>query len=255
MLAKAKRAFNEGGIAELMRRTCAFVYRRSIRAYLPEGLPAVYSGVATAYNRKWGDEWVPSFLVPREAQDRPLYEDTLVRGLNTHVRMGDRVIVVGGGSGVTSVVAALAAGPTGRVQCFEGSAEMIPLIEKTIARNRMQTRISVHPAVVGPLIEVYGGAPNANQVEPNELPQCDVLELDCEGSELSIIKNLSYRPRVILVETHGLYGSPTEKVSSLLQECGYIVTNMGLAEPTDEEFCSKHDIQILCGIDPNRNAI
>lgn len=39
-------------------------------------------------------------------------------------------------------------------------------------------------------------------VSPKELPDCDVLELDCEGSELSILQSLSIRPQLIFIEIH-----------------------------------------------------
>jgi hypothetical protein len=39
------------------------------------------------------------------------------------------------------------------------------------------------------------------QVTPAELPECDVLELNCEGSEIGILRNMTIRPRAIAVET------------------------------------------------------
>jgi hypothetical protein len=37
---------------------------------------------------------------------------------------------------------------------------------------------------------------------PSELPPCNVLELDCEGAEVEILREMNIQPRVILVETH-----------------------------------------------------
>jgi hypothetical protein len=46
-------------------------------------------------------------------------------------------------------------------------------------------------------------------ISPAELPECDILELDGEGAESLILRNMTIRPRVIAVETHGVYGAPT----------------------------------------------
>ena len=48
---------------------------------------------------------------------------------------------------------------------------------------------------------------------------------------MEILRELIIQPRVILVETHGVYGAPTEVVASLLEDRGYIVSHRGLAEP------------------------
>ena len=39
-----------------------------------------------------------------------------------------------------------------------------------------------------------------------------MLELDCEGAEVEILRELTIQPRVILVETHVLYGAPTDSL-------------------------------------------
>ena len=56
------------------------------------------------------------------------------------------------------------------------------------------------------------------------------------------------QPRVILVETHGLYGAPTALVASLLEKRGYVVSDRGLAEPRLLDSCTKNDIRVLLGI-------
>jgi hypothetical protein len=72
-----------------------------------------------------------------------------------------------------------------------------------------------------------------------------VLELDCEGSEVEILRELTVQPRMILVETHGIYDAPTDLVASLLEKRGYIVSHRGLAEHSD--LCAKRDIRVLLG--------
>jgi hypothetical protein len=75
--------------------------------------------------------------------------------------------------------------------------------------------------------------------------------LDCEGSEVEILRELTIQPRVILVETHGLYGAPTDLVASLLEKRGYIVSHRGVAEPRIGDYCTKNDIRVLLGTPPS----
>jgi hypothetical protein len=56
------------------------------------------------------------------------------------------------------------------------------------------------------------------------------------------------QPRVILVETHGLYGAPTDLVASLLEKRGYVVSDRGVAEPRMAEQHTKQDIRVLLGV-------
>jgi hypothetical protein len=133
---------------------------------------------------------------------------------------------------------------------FEGSKQYVDFVQQTAARNKL-TNISVHHAVVAKSISVYGGANDTGPaMPPSQLPSCDVLQLDCEGAELDILRGLAIRPRVILVETHGLFGAPTELIASLLEQRGYVVSDRGLSEPRGPgaSFARKNNIRVLVGI-------
>jgi hypothetical protein len=191
--------------------------------------------------------WVPDEAVA----DQPDYEATLVAGLDETIRPGERVVIVGGGLGVTAVIAALRTGPLGNVQCFEGSKQHVRFVQQTAERNKV-TNVSVHHAVVGKSISVYSiGGDVGAVLPPCQLPQCNVLQLDCEGAEVEILHELTIRPRAILVETHGLYGAPTELIVSLLERRGYVVSHRGVAEPRLGDHCAKNDIRVLLGISNN----
>jgi hypothetical protein len=58
--------------------------------------------------------------LPHPLEDIAGYEQTLICALQSGIRVGDRMTVVGGGEGVTAVVATQAVGETGSVVCFEG---------------------------------------------------------------------------------------------------------------------------------------
>jgi hypothetical protein len=248
MFHKVRDIVRAQGAAGLARRSVAYVYRRGLRPCIP-GEPVHYAGIPICHDRKWGDRLVPKSWVPYEARaDKPGYEATLVAGLRETVRAGDSVVIVGAGLGVTAVVAALGAGPSGTVQCFEGSKRHVRFAQRTAARNKV-TNVSVHHAVVAKSIFVYGSGSDVGAIKPaSQLPLCNVLQLDCEGAEVEILRESIIQPRVILVETHGTFGAPTDLVASLLEKRGYVVSDRGIAEPWHAEHCNKYDIRVLLGI-------
>jgi hypothetical protein len=233
----------------LMKRIAGYLYRRTIRKLLPTIAEVKYSGISISRERKFGDSRMPAFLVPHPLEDIAGYEQTLIGALQSEIRVGDRVTVVGGGEGVTAVIAAQAVGETGSVVCFEGSGWGVRKVKGTAVRNKMSRRLTVKHAVVGEAIDVYGDAGQLATlvVAPAELPESDVLELDCEGAEIVILQNMTIRPRVIAVETHGFRGAPTGVVKALLEELGYAVQDLGIAEPRFSEICETNDIRILLG--------
>jgi len=246
--AKAARILRESGSRGLVARTIALAYRRGIRPWLPRGGAVHYAGLPTALHRKWLDRIVPLLWTAAETVDIPDYEAALVSAIREHVRAGDRVVVVGGGIGVTATMAALMTGPAGSVHCFEGAAECVEKVRRTADANAVGDRVSVDHAVVGRAILVYGTVPDHAIVRPEELPECDVLELDCEGAEIEILRHMTVRPRAVLVEAHGLHGAPTEAVLALLRQLGYRATVVGLAEPRLAEFCQAGDIRVVAGV-------
>src|SRR5262249_53215960 len=155
------------------------------------------------------------------------YESALVAGLKETVHPKDTVVIVGAGVGVTAVVAAQLA-KSGIVQCYEGGGKQVRLARETITRNGVS--VIVHHAVVGKPIAAFD-SDFGPVLPPSQLPECDVLEMDCEGAEVDILREMVIRPRAILVETHGNFDAPSNLVASLLEQRGYSVSDKGLVEP------------------------
>jgi hypothetical protein len=248
-MARVVQLLRNSEFEELSKRTAGYLYRRTIRKLLPTIAEVKYSGIPISRERKFGDAKVPVFLIPYLLEDIADYEQTLIGALKSEIRVGDSVTIVGGGEGVTAVVAAQAVGETGSVVCFEGSGWGVRKVKATGIRNKMSKRLTVKHAVVGEAINVYGdpGQLSTLVVAPAELPACDILELDCEGAEIVILRNMTIRPRVIVVETHGFCGAPTVVVKELLEELGYAVEEWGIAEPRLSEICETNDIRVLLG--------
>ena len=246
---KVVQRLNNSGFEALIKRAAGYLYQRTIRKLLPTIADVRYSGIPISRERKFGDAHLPDFLVPNPLDDIENYEQTLIAALQSQVLPEDRVTIVGGGEGVTAVVAAKAVGEKGSVVCFEGNSWNVRKIKATAARNKVSRRLTVRHAVVGQAIGVYGVPEQVSTlvVSPAELPECDVLELDCEGAEILILSNMTIRPRVVAVENHGVYGAPTTRVKELLEQSGYAVEEWGLAEPRVSEVCEANDIRILLG--------
>lgn len=179
-------------------------------------------------------------------EDIESYEDQLIAGLRAHVRPGSKVVIIGGGTGVTTTIAATLVGDGATVTCYEASRAQLAAIHECCSRNGIDHRVDLRFATVGAAVHVYDdGADVGPIVDARDLPECDVLELDCEGAEGVVLAEMTIRPRVVIVETHGDYGSPTERVRGQLVRLGYVVTDMGVAERRLAQACRERDIHVL----------
>jgi hypothetical protein len=246
MIAKLLGVYREFGAGGLAWRLFFYFYKTFVRTMLPNSGQIFYAGIPIG-DRKVGDRLLPRFYNSPNINDAPDYEQALVKALKAHVASGDEVVIVGGGLGVTCVVAALAATEKGNVRCFEGDLHGVEAVRRVARLNGVSERVTACHAVVGEAIAVYGGGVAAVTMHPSELPSCDILELDCEGSEIGILGNMTIRPRAIAVETHGFRGAPTVAVRELLEKLGYRVQDLGWAEPRFLNACIENDIRVLVG--------
>jgi hypothetical protein len=247
MIAKLLGVYREAGISGCAWRLFSYLYKNFVRPVLPNGEQILYSGIPVGHRRKVGDRLLSKLYNPPDVSNKPDYEQALVAALRANVKVGDRIVVVGVGLGVTCVVAALAAAKAGHVNCFEGDLQSAEAVRSVALLNGVSERITARHAVVGEAIGVYGDTVATMTVHPTELPPCDFLELDCEGSEIGILREMIIQPRVVTVETHGFLGAPTAVVRELLESRGYSVQDLGWAEPRFLSTCVNKDIRVLVG--------
>jgi hypothetical protein len=217
-----------------------------LRPVVPTTGQVRYAGIPIGIKRKLGEATF-KWLCDPEFHDTPEYESTLIKALHEYAREGDRITVIGGGFGVTTVVSAQIAGKHGHVKCYEASTREINIIRRTLALNGVADRVEVHHTIVGPPIRFYGSVIGAGGIPAAGIADCDVLQMDCEGSEVGILNDLGFRPRVILVETHGVFGAPTAQTKQLLSGLGYMVADLGVAEPRLLQTCLECDVRVLAG--------
>jgi hypothetical protein len=144
--------------------------------------------------------------------------------IDRYVDEGDRAVVIGGGWGLCAVAVARRAGESGRVTVFEGSEKFAERCRETVRLNSIESRVEVHHATVCETGKLWGDVGSAEVVEPESLPDCDVLQIDCDGAELEILKRMSIRPRRAIVEIHGMFDVSEEDVDSVMNRYGYEIT-------------------------------
>lgn len=221
-----------------------FIYRYGIKKISPTIGYVTYNELKVK-PIKAGDRYVPPKWRNYKEAVKPNYESALINGLRNYVKTGDHIVIVGGGYGVTSCIASKLTGKEGKVTCYEASQTSIKHIKRTLSLNDCFDNISLHNKSVGRPISIMGSAKANMQVEPEELPECDILELDCEGSEKEILQNLKIRPKVILVETHGIFNSPTTEIVELLKKINYKTVSVEIAEIDLAHICNKRDIKVI----------
>lgn len=190
----------------MLKATAQRLYDSTIRDFLPRKIK-VYSGVALGIGR----------LLDTNVVD-PDYKAGTNDSLREYCLHDDHVVVIGGGLGVSAVVAAHAADS---VTVYEGGIDFAEQVRETARLNRVEDAVAVREAIVAEDLDVYGQDITDTTVAPTELIDCDVLEMDCEGSEIRILEEMTIEPRVVIVESHPTLDAPHEQVKSLLVDQGY----------------------------------
>lgn len=222
---KITRVLRQEGAIEFLRRSLGYIYRLSLRPYVHTYLPA--ADYYTENEVKVDKLDIIDKYILSHYKDHPTKEGGLVSSHKSITQPGDTVVTVGGGKGITGVRAAWIVGKSGRVRIYEGGLESVQNIKKTSEMNGVSDRCSVHHGIVGEEKNVYGGdSTDAEIVAPEDIPSCDILELDCEGSEIEILEGLEFQPRGIIVELHPWNFSvePEDPIELLIKQ-GYEVTH------------------------------
>jgi len=225
MIQTARKILLTEGLKTLTHSAWWFVYRRTLRRLMPVTEPDVrlIDDVKfrnhTKSPRRMGDDllaWKPHTYGQKG-------ESNAHRRFTRH---GDHVCIVGGGRGTTAVHAARQVRDEGSVTVYEGG-KIASLVREVAQLNDVDDVIEVFEVIVGEANTLYQGMANeAEVVDPADLPPFDVLEMDCEGSELGILERLNIRPRVIIVELHpSMYDGPNDAPLQEIEWMGYEIAS------------------------------
>jgi hypothetical protein len=228
---RAKSKYQEDGFVSFCFAGATFLTNK-----LTERIPKVVRKLTpTKRNAVWNGVKVPSIVAPKRRliddyvsivrTDYKKSEGGEVESHKEFTRTGDKVVIIGGGRGVTTVHALQESEPGGDVIVYEPSKKHSEIVQEVVELNGIESSYEIRNILVGPEIEVYDDSTSYETINPNELPQCDVLEMDCEGAELEIIKNMIISPRVIILEVHPQrYKHAPEAVDELI-EMGYDIVS------------------------------
>lgn len=218
-LKKAYRLFRQQGAIALFNSAAKHIYIRLARPYLPCQQHQEIQGV-TVYSSKRCekslDSWFGVDLSWPQSHKKPNCDF-----INEYVAEDDTVVVIGGGYGISSTVAAKKAGEGGEVLIYEGANKVVEDLKQTLRLNNVLHQTCVIHSIVGDISNLKGPGDEAKTAHPSDLPHCDVIEMDCEGAEINLIPELPPSINTILVETHPSKGAPTSRVEELLNDRGY----------------------------------
>jgi len=239
---RAQEIQSEKGNISLVKKSAGFIYKATLRKVFPKSGYYTKAGIKVRY-RKPLDSIVPGIAY----SDEPNHEYALVSELRKRVEPGLKISVVGAGSGTTSVVAANQTTEAGSVTAFEGSMRRVKQAQNTINLNGVDQRCEVRHAIVGPAVRLHSlneGGARPKEISPTQLPDCDVLELDCEGAEKIILEEMEIQPKVIIVETHPELDSEPEHISKILADQGYSIVNK----------IERHHVPVLTAINKTKQS-
>lgn len=149
LLRKTKHRYKSEGLSELFKSIVRFVHRRTIRPYL-SGERIEIRGVTIGGEERKVKKF-DSLLGIGWPQCHKKSNCELVE---EHVTEGDDVVVIGGGYGITTVVAARQTAPSGHVLVYEGASEQIDPLRETLELNGVQDVTEVEHAIVGEAVDL-----------------------------------------------------------------------------------------------------
>ena len=210
---KVKKLYNAHGLSGLIE-AVAFKFLAKC-FHVPSRKIAVFNGVA-----------VRGASLYSKVDIFPEHEDELISAIRNYVKNGEKALVIGGGSGASTVVVAHQVGNTGSVESYEGCRNSVARVKETINLNKVDDRVVVHHTIVEKPVYLLGDIGSPSTLAAKDIPDCDALVMDCEGAEIPILQNIKIRPRLIIVETHPFLNSPKEEVIKLLDKLGYDIISV-----------------------------
>ena len=205
---KGKKLLKEHGFSGLIEATAFKILSKCF--HVPSRKIAVFNGVA-----------VRGASFYSKTDIFPEHEDELISAIRNNIKNGEKVILIGGGSGASTVVAAHQVGNSGSVIAYEANKNSFARSKETINLNKVEDRVKIHHAIIEKPVYLLGEIGEPPTIPAKDFSECDVLVMDCEGAELPILENIKIRPRLIIVEAHPLLNSPKEEIIKLLEKLGY----------------------------------
>ena len=205
---KIKRLYSEQGLSGLLEAIAFTFLARCF--HVPSRKIAVFNGIAV----RGASFYSKSDIFPE-------HEAELISAIRNYIKNGEKVIVVGGGSGASTVAVAHQVGNSGSIIAYEANKNSLARSKETIQLNKVNDRVEIKHAIIEKPVYLLGELGNPPLIPAKNFSECDVLVMDCEGAEIPILENMKIRPRLIIVEAHPALNSPKEEIIKLLEKLQY----------------------------------
>jgi hypothetical protein len=222
---KIKKSLDEGGVKTLLWRALRKSYDIILRPFMPRR-QGQYNGVKVKKAK------VLEETLDYDEVNSPNFEEQNIVALKDYIESEDDVLILGGGWEITTVHAHNAL-EEGSVTVIEGGRKQKQLLEQTLSLNEVEEVETIH-GIVGDPKSIYGDTGGCPTLDINDFNP-DVLQMDIEGSECSVLENMEIKPRVVIVESHGHQGCSSKEVKEKLESKGYMVSDYG-PERDEESF-------------------
>jgi len=227
-----KKVKNKRGIRHIIKRIPSTLYRRTIRKFLPTTGYATRNGVPNPnIPTKIFDDYLPSDWW-HLTENKPNEDQGIIELQRETINPRDDVVIVGGGYGVTMCYAYELMDCDGSITVYEGSNKRLEILNWLKRYLDLQDNVDIHHAIVGEEFKIDGES-SAPYLPPKKLPPCDVLILDCQGSEYPIIANMDIRPETVIMEVHPSWNKKSKMITQLLRKKGYEIQKYKGTEGTD----------------------
>jgi hypothetical protein len=161
-----------------------------------------------------------AFRTLDQTEKLPDYNDILIKLINDLVSDSMSVCICGDLYGVQTVCAAKAVGSAGSVVVYEGSARNTWRIRDACSKNNLDAEIKVNHAIVGKISNLYDAEEsilgsqfgilsankpvksNPEKIEPNNLPETDVMILNTSGNEIYVIDRMENEPKYLIIKSY-----------------------------------------------------
>jgi hypothetical protein len=201
-------------------------HKSYIRDHLPPTRVVTLNGVEVKHDRP-----LDKYSLFVNSGDNPEYERILVSYIRFYAEAGDTAVVVGGGWGVSAVVTARQVGDSGHVHTYEAGQKQAKFASETVERNNVGGWCDVYHAAVGSTVGAFNAPKNADHISGQDLPDADLLIVDCDGAEFQVLESISNAPERLIVEHHAVDNSSGEivveyqpdRVEEKLLDMGYSV--------------------------------
>lgn len=180
----------------------------------------------------------PGLVGDYAREDWEGYESGLLTAIRETVQTGDTAVLIGAGYGPSSVVCDRYADST---IAYEALPDIAREGRRTLSVNHSDAEIRT--GTIGSVVGGYGSGSPSEAISAEQLPECDVLIMDCEGAEVEILDDLTekHAPERLIVETHGNEEAVREKLTTH----GLDIQNRVVAEPDLIPLGIAEDVYVL----------